>query len=650
MSRTFLRQDTQIRNSVLYDDTIAPTEADFETNPTTIEGDLNNLRSAHKNLKGTTNWWNTPTRDVETIVTDLADIEGKKIIGGVEVLQNLTIPAAVKASNTLTSTAQMNNNDTVTIGSKTYTFQTTLTDVDGNVQIGATQALSMENLRRAINLDGVAGTNYATSMTANALGTTATDTGTTVVVTAIEAGSHKNSAATTETSSVASWADTTLGGASATAIGAGNTITLSVSGSEAPSAVAAVTGAQLGAIVAVLAGDVGTHDLAEVASTNPSVPKNRCLVRDAQLHEGITNAAGEQIYALLQAENGVVDGDTFDDSTKQVQLSFVTIDDTTPSADLVPADATYIGGKVVEYVYPRRYSLDTMPEDIGFPHFTFTDGSASVSVTLDNAIDNQGVTPATQVTNIDIDQAAGVEWCWRDALAADLLCIIEGSTGSDSEIKIGADVDLYNNDAADVDFLQGIKVDSGGTQLNLGTTAGQIDSAGALKLLSAGGADLSLEAALELNLTDSYRAGSTWSDAAGIPLANSAAEWTAFEAAMENILGSGNGEVSLLKAITEAAGNQRKNKVYAEVTTTTTANNDVSGPSNDNNLDTDLGDLSTGTFLQDYDVFVNGDLQEGGADASANNDYYPGTSLANGQLKFEYVLRVGDKVTVIAYA
>ena len=157
-------------------------------------------------------------------------------------------------------------------------------------------------------------------------------------------------------------------------------------------------------------------------------------------------------------------------------------------------------------------------------------------------------------------------------------------------------------------------------------------------------------AALELNLTDSYRAGSNWSLADGISLADSAAEWTAFEAAMENILGSGNGEVSLLKAITEAAGNARKLKIYSEVTGAVAANNDASGPSNDNNLDTDLGDLSGGTFLQDYDVYLNGELQEGGADASANNDYYPGTALASGQLKFEFTLTPNDKLVVISYA
>ena len=59
MSRTFVRQDAQIRQSVTYDDTIVPSEAAFETNPTNIETDLNNIRSQVHNLLDvqTSNWW-----------------------------------------------------------------------------------------------------------------------------------------------------------------------------------------------------------------------------------------------------------------------------------------------------------------------------------------------------------------------------------------------------------------------------------------------------------------------------------------------------------------------------------------------------------------------------------------------------------------
>jgi len=76
----------------------------------------------------------------------------------------------VAAIGTLTLAAQVNDTETVTIGTKVYTFQTTLIDVDGNVQIGTDANGSIENLIAAINLAAGAGVDYAASMTANDAG------------------------------------------------------------------------------------------------------------------------------------------------------------------------------------------------------------------------------------------------------------------------------------------------------------------------------------------------------------------------------------------------------------------------------------------------------------------------------------------------
>ena len=76
---------------------------------------------------------------------------------------------AVAASGILTMTDVVVTTNTVVVGGKTYTFQATLTDVDGNVQMGAAGdvALSFQNLLNAINLTGVPGTDYALAMTKN---------------------------------------------------------------------------------------------------------------------------------------------------------------------------------------------------------------------------------------------------------------------------------------------------------------------------------------------------------------------------------------------------------------------------------------------------------------------------------------------------
>jgi len=76
---------------------------------------------------------------------------------------------------TLTFAENAANTNTVTIGAKVYTFQTTLTNVDGNVKRGANAAASIVNLVAAINLGTGAGTTYATAMTANAVDVQALD-------------------------------------------------------------------------------------------------------------------------------------------------------------------------------------------------------------------------------------------------------------------------------------------------------------------------------------------------------------------------------------------------------------------------------------------------------------------------------------------
>jgi len=67
----------------------------------------------------------------------------------------------------LTFTQNAGNTETITIGTKVYTFQTTLTNVDGNVFIGALATDSLDNLIAAINLAAGSGTKYAAATTAN---------------------------------------------------------------------------------------------------------------------------------------------------------------------------------------------------------------------------------------------------------------------------------------------------------------------------------------------------------------------------------------------------------------------------------------------------------------------------------------------------
>jgi len=124
-----------------------------------------------------------------------------------------SITTVTKASQVFTASS-VANTETITVAGKVYTFQDTLTDVDGNVHIGASDDATMDNLVAAINLSGgVAGTDYATSMTVNPQCTAAKTDTDEVTVTAKVGGTVGNFITVAE-SCGGSWAGaaTTLAG------------------------------------------------------------------------------------------------------------------------------------------------------------------------------------------------------------------------------------------------------------------------------------------------------------------------------------------------------------------------------------------------------------------------------------------------------
>lgn len=121
------------------------------------------------------------------------------------VVGNTTTETGVKASRRLSLTGNPSNNQTLTIGGKVYNFRTSLTDVDGYVQIGATVLDTHANLLAALTLGAGAGTAYAASTTAHTTVDFASGPGTTIDATAKTPGSAGNAIGATETMSNASW-------------------------------------------------------------------------------------------------------------------------------------------------------------------------------------------------------------------------------------------------------------------------------------------------------------------------------------------------------------------------------------------------------------------------------------------------------------
>ena len=644
MGRTFIRQDAQIAQSFTYDDTVAPTEAAYETNPSNIEDNLNSLRSAVQNMMNRAgasfpsgNWWDdlaAPStleagviRGIDANNAALHLVEKKRVLRDVWLLSpHPTVPADVDATGVLTLSANVNAGDTVTTGTKTYTFTSPLGAADGDVLVGASASDSIDNLIAAITLGAGSGSTYAAATTANGFVTAAAGAGDTMDTTALLGGTQGNLVATTESTATVrmSWGAATLTG------GTGDMVILGLGDLpvNTTSAVGSVT--TLGTVTAYNA-SFGTVDLAEAAGPDALSPKNLVRLVDHTTGDPILSD-GRVIYALLQVET-VTDGDTMTGTTPhRAQLSFVRPN--VGFTDLEFCPAADIAGHEIHWASRERVRLEDLNEYDFLSGAVIDIGGGAITVTRQVAYDNQGTTPVDVTTNSYLDlEGAGLEWQIRDDLEAILFRVIEGSAGGTSKVAIEGDVDEFDVNAVVSDFLNGIKVDTGaaGTTINIGVTANQIDSGGALTVASGGAGDLTLTAAGEVLLGDANNAGSSWT-ATHVKLSEIQAEWTAYETAF-------GGEVSLMNAIVQASDKAARVKGYAILQNNVAADQDVDATTT-SNLDVDLPDYSAvGTFVDDCDVYLNGELLRNGANAAANHDVYPGTTPAQGMLKFEFALR-----------
>jgi len=380
-------------------------------------------------------------------------------------------------------------------------------------------------------------------------------------------------------------------------------------------AVGAVT--TLGTVAAFHAGTFGTHSMDEVAGSNALRPKNLCIVDDGDSKDPLFSG-GQRIWGLLQTEI-VTDGHTINTSTQQAQVSFVIYN--TTGDDLILCPAVDIQGQKVNVTYRERVRYEDLNEQDFLSDGIVEVPGASVG-DLQTAYDNQGTTAVNTTTNSTLDlEGAGLAWRIRDDLEANLFGVVEGSAGGTSKVEINAGVDTFDVDAAVNDFLHGISVDTGaaGTTMDLGVTAANT--------LTSGG-DLKLAATSDLRMTDQFEPGGWSLD--GIALSDAAQEWTDFEANF--------GEVSLMDAVNQAYSNSGRAKGYGILTSDVAADTDIA-LTTAGNLDADLPDYSgVGAFVDDCDVFLNGEMVRTGADASANHDVYPGTTPSVGMLKFEYPL------------
>jgi len=137
-----------------------------------------------------------------------------------------TTSAGVKATGVLTSSGVFLNNEKVTIGTTVYTLVTALTGATHEVLIGISAAVSLDNLKSAINATDGGGTTYGTDTPANPHVTATANTDTEQTVEAYRVGVYGNDIVTTETCTNIAWGAAILENGAATSILMINTLTL----------------------------------------------------------------------------------------------------------------------------------------------------------------------------------------------------------------------------------------------------------------------------------------------------------------------------------------------------------------------------------------------------------------------------------------
>lgn len=135
------------------------------------------------------------TGGASVIIGQRAAFDSESTIGGnvaigEDALRGTGSGVAATGSVNLTA-GNAADGDTAVINGKTYTWQTTLTNVDGNVLIGASATASILNLKNAITLGTGSGTTYAAATTAHTTVTASAST-TTCTVTALTVGTGGN--------------------------------------------------------------------------------------------------------------------------------------------------------------------------------------------------------------------------------------------------------------------------------------------------------------------------------------------------------------------------------------------------------------------------------------------------------------------------
>lgn len=393
---------------------------------------------------------------------------------------------------------------------------------------------------------------------------------------------------------------------------------LSAAGTETPSRDVSTVATTPGAVCAELgASELNTHKMTEIAGSNALNPLNLCIVFDATTGDPLLSSY-RQIYALLQVEDGAVDGDPFDDANNQGQLSFVRPNATYDDLEACPiAD---IAGKSINYCYADRELLSAWsPQDFRRSAILVDLAAPGVAQSLDIAY-NGGSQVAVDDTNVDWRLTDTKHFYISDSTGADKILDVAAASGGDTiSIDAPGNITIVDGDIA------------GGTNK---ATWNSVEVGGATgQVASTGGADLVLVGADDITFTTVRQSALPLDDVTAGPIsALTGGPFTSVSAAIKYAIEHG---VDFNLGVTVLASNYGR---------------DVNVPGGAGGLN--IGsphsiDMNTPGTVDTF-LFLNGRLLYGG-NGTTNNDVYAGTTPANGDIKFDFPagVRTGDVVIAL---
>ena len=417
-----------------------------------------------------------------------------------------------------------------------------------------------------------------------------------------------------------------------------NYVILNAAGNQAPSGPLAIALTSKGAVVAQSSQNgaaFAANELAVIAGQDSLNPLNKLTIRNNSNGNPVEDSTGEDIFGLLQLESTGSDGGTANDSVggSRVKISFVKVD--YANKVLKAADPADVGGVSINYLYRTRLPLSQLPQGALSNQGGFVDNIGVADVTFTRAVANQAGAPVPVPQPMLLQVPNGSSFKVQSANGGqDFLAVVPTASGTTATVNVNQVTVTTTTPSS---FSQGATVATNTQSVNLGTTLGQIDSAG-LTLASTGGNPLKLVSSAQVAIKDAFIGTSNWTSAQ-LNVAAGAAEYNAYKTAF--------GEVSVLAGMVAASKAANHQIAYGQITqTAVAANTNITGAGASPNLSVQFPSYASASNpAASVKIMFNGVLLIPGT----TKGWYPGTSAATGDIMLTFAVRGGATPDTIQF-